>query len=124
MQSGNRQKSLSRRLALLLLLLVLGLTGILLWQFLPQNNTSRSADALMSGPLSGLSSSNVFPAYGGSASCRECHAQAYEKWAQSHHALAERGVEEIVQIKLTAEEDAALKKSAGAVKELVDVIGM
>ena len=35
-----------------------------------------------------------------------------------------RGVEEIIQIELTAEEDAALKKSAGAVKELVDVIGM
>src|SRR5687768_16266879 len=36
--------------------------------------------------------------------------------------LGSRGVEQIVQIKLTAEEDAALKKSAGAVKELVDVI--
>ncbi len=35
-----------------------------------------------------------------------------------------RGVEEIIQIKMTPEEDAALKKSAGAVKELVDVIGM
>ena len=38
--------------------------------------------------------------------------------------LGARGVEQIIQIKLTAEEDAALKKSAGAVKELVDVIGM
>jgi malate dehydrogenase len=38
--------------------------------------------------------------------------------------LGSRGVEQIVEIKLTAEEDAALKKSAGAVKELVDVIGM
>jgi malate dehydrogenase len=38
--------------------------------------------------------------------------------------LGARGVEEIIQIKLTAEEDAALKKSANAVKELVDVIGM
>ena len=38
--------------------------------------------------------------------------------------LGARGVEEIFQIKLTAEEDAALKKSAAAVKELVDVIGM
>jgi len=38
--------------------------------------------------------------------------------------LGARGVEDIIQIKLTAEEDAALKKSAGAVKELVDVIGM
>jgi malate dehydrogenase len=38
--------------------------------------------------------------------------------------LGARGVEDIIQIKLTAEEDAALKKSAGAVKELVDVIGV
>jgi malate dehydrogenase len=38
--------------------------------------------------------------------------------------LGARGVEEIVQIKLTAEEDAALKKSAAAVKELTDVIGV
>jgi malate dehydrogenase len=38
--------------------------------------------------------------------------------------LGARGVEQIVEIKLTPEEDAALKKSAGSVKELVDVIGM
>src|SRR6187551_3210460 len=38
--------------------------------------------------------------------------------------LGARGVEEIIQITLTAEEDAALKKSAAAVKELVDIIGM
>jgi malate dehydrogenase len=36
--------------------------------------------------------------------------------------LGARGVEQIVQIELTAEEDAALKKSAGAVKELTDVL--
>ena len=36
--------------------------------------------------------------------------------------LGARGVEQIVEIKLTADEEAALKKSAGAVKELVDVI--
>jgi malate dehydrogenase len=38
--------------------------------------------------------------------------------------LGERGMEQIIEIKLTPEEDAALKKSAGAVKELVDVIGV
>jgi malate dehydrogenase len=38
--------------------------------------------------------------------------------------LGARGLEEILQIKLTPEEDAALKKSAGAVKELVEVIGV
>jgi malate dehydrogenase len=38
--------------------------------------------------------------------------------------LGARGVEQIIQIKLTPEEDAALKKSAASVKELVDIIGM
>ncbi len=38
--------------------------------------------------------------------------------------LGARGIEEIVQIKLTAEEQAALEKSAAAVKELVAVIGV
>jgi malate dehydrogenase len=36
--------------------------------------------------------------------------------------LGARGIEEIIQIKLTAEEQAALQKSAAAVKELVDII--
>ena len=38
--------------------------------------------------------------------------------------LGARGVEQIIQIKLTADEQAAFNKSAGAVKELVDVIGV
>ncbi|MGC4083134.1 MAG: hypothetical protein QM736_13750 [Vicinamibacterales bacterium] len=38
--------------------------------------------------------------------------------------LGARGVEQIIEITLTAEEEAALKKSAGAVKELTDVIGV
>jgi malate dehydrogenase len=36
--------------------------------------------------------------------------------------LGARGLEQIIQITLTAEEDAALKKSAAAVKELTDII--
>jgi len=38
--------------------------------------------------------------------------------------LGARGLEEIIQIKLTPEEQAALQKSADAVKELVGVIGV
>jgi malate dehydrogenase len=38
--------------------------------------------------------------------------------------LGSRGIEQIVEIKLTPEEDAALKKSADAVKELCAVIGV
>jgi malate dehydrogenase len=38
--------------------------------------------------------------------------------------LGAKGIEQIIEIKLTPEEDAALKKSAAAVKELTDVIGV
>src|SRR5690242_21281010 len=38
--------------------------------------------------------------------------------------LGARGIEEVIQIKLTPEEKAALDKSAGSVKELVGVIGV
>jgi len=38
--------------------------------------------------------------------------------------LGAAGLEEVIEVKLTPEEDAALKKSAAAVKELCDVIGV
>jgi malate dehydrogenase len=38
--------------------------------------------------------------------------------------LGRRGVEQIIEIKLTAEEQAAFDKSAGAVRELVDKLGL
>jgi len=38
--------------------------------------------------------------------------------------LGEKGLEQIIEIKLTPEEKAALDKSAAAVKELVAVIGV
>ncbi len=38
--------------------------------------------------------------------------------------LGAGGIEEIIEIKLTAEEQAALQKSAVAVKQLVNVIGV
>jgi malate dehydrogenase len=38
--------------------------------------------------------------------------------------IGSNGVEKIIEIKLTADEQAALQRSAGAVKELVAVIGV
>jgi tetratricopeptide (TPR) repeat protein len=38
----------------------------------------------------------VFAQYGGSASCRSCHAQEYAAWEGSHHGLAEREVEAVL----------------------------
>ena len=34
-----------------------------------------------------------FARYAGSDSCRSCHRSQYDRWAQSHHALAERNVQ-------------------------------
>jgi tetratricopeptide (TPR) repeat protein len=41
-------------------------------------------------PAGRAQTNNDFGAYAGSASCRECHAQAYQLWAGSRHAEAER----------------------------------
>ena len=38
--------------------------------------------------------------------------------------LGSRGLEQVIEITLTPDEDAAFKKSAAAVKELVNVIGV
>jgi tetratricopeptide (TPR) repeat protein len=51
------------------------------------------AAAIWLRPVSGGSQTNDdFGAYAGSVSCRECHARAYQLWAGSHHAEAERQV--------------------------------
>lgn len=42
------------------------------------------------GGPSAIPDKELFAAYAGSGACRECHAAAYEAWAKSHHALAER----------------------------------
>ncbi len=39
------------------------------------------------------STQQPFAAFGGSESCRECHADEYNAWKGSHHQLAERGVD-------------------------------
>lgn len=41
-------------------------------------------------PFSLPEQKEVFSAYGGSASCRECHPESFEAWAKSNHGLAER----------------------------------
>ncbi len=45
--------------------------------------------AFFSGPIL-EDEKTVFAHYAGSETCRDCHAAAFEQWAQSHHGLAER----------------------------------
>jgi predicted CXXCH cytochrome family protein len=58
------------------------------WVRRPVNIPAANRD-VFTGPVI-ADQQSVFAAYAGSASCRECHAQAYAEWAQSHHGLAER----------------------------------
>ena len=46
----------------------------------------------------------------------------YAFWQSFSEALGEKGVEEVVKFKLSSEETEKLKKSAAAVKELVDIV--
>src|ERR1041384_573749 len=81
-------------LALVAALVVVG--GALAWRFLhPENYAGHG------GPPANTSANHrfqleaeakVFAGYAGSASCHECHPQAFEKWQNSHHGLAERKI--------------------------------
>jgi tetratricopeptide (TPR) repeat protein len=43
--------------------------------------------------LEGNSERQIYSAYGGSPSCRECHEEEYQLWEKSHHRLAQRQLE-------------------------------
>lgn len=51
---------------------------------------SKLADKSRQAPTGLGSEQRLDPQYVGSASCRECHPEAFQKWAGSHHAEAER----------------------------------
>lgn len=54
-------------------------------------NKGARAEAISAGNKFELSEQKAtYASYGGSASCRECHEEAFAAWAGSHHALAER----------------------------------
>ena len=52
----------------------------------PQNGRSQSTPPSKMIP----DEKEVFAAYAGSVSCKECHEEAYDLWKTSNHALAER----------------------------------
>ena len=68
---------------LLLLATVAGAMAVVFLFFPPRNSPGKKSSALER-------DRQIYSAYSGSASCRECHVEAYDNWAKSHHALAER----------------------------------
>jgi len=63
--------------------------------------SSRREDAAVaktSGPKSAATNSDeaIFATYGTSTTCKSCHEEAYANWEHSHHALAERKIDPIL----------------------------
>ena len=62
---------------------------LLIWLF-AQAVAFGQTNAVPSAPPPSATGNSVLAAYGGSASCRECHEEIYDNWLKSHHARAER----------------------------------
>ena len=56
-------------------------------------STGKNSAAAAGSKFTSTDNKNPYRDYAGSASCRECHAEAHQKWAGSHHAEAERLVQ-------------------------------
>jgi len=81
------EKKFRWTILLLLCVLIAGIASSFFFTLRKAANRSDGSTALSLAPED---ERKIYAAYGGSASCKECHAEAYEAWARSHHGLAER----------------------------------
>jgi tetratricopeptide (TPR) repeat protein len=89
-------KALSRRAWFIAVLAVLSVAGVT-WWIADHAGTKSTSVSQQSSPVATATviledEKTVFAQYAGSASCRECHEEAYEQWQKSNHGLAERTV--------------------------------
>lgn len=80
------------RLAAVAVVLLL-LVGVAVWLSLSRQGTRPVTAAAVAAKETDAA---VYRAYAGSPSCRECHTNAYTGWERSHHALAERAINPVV----------------------------
>ena len=91
--NGDRSRSARRWLTLVSAVLAMLLAGGWWWQRRGAETPSRLSEAKPAGGPWVANEREVFAQYGGSASCRECHQEAFALWEKSNHALAERPVQ-------------------------------
>ncbi|HZL35286.1 MAG TPA: HEAT repeat domain-containing protein [Tepidisphaeraceae bacterium] len=88
------KRTRSRLFRICLLSLCLALAGTLVlrpWnRHISRPTASVTPDAA---PISRAANAPNFSGYAGSASCQACHQSEYQRWAASHHALAERPID-------------------------------
>src|SRR5690349_8679649 len=88
-----KSSSASRKhLASALVVMVCAASGLFwLWQRGPERQQNlQKITSLAGGPFRLEDEKKVYAQYAGSASCRECHEEAFTVWKNSHHGLAER----------------------------------
>ncbi|MCE9519658.1 MAG: tetratricopeptide repeat protein [Verrucomicrobia bacterium] len=92
-RAATRQNKSSARPALLIAAVILIAGGALWW--LAQRNTPSAtmSSANPAGTKFALENeATAYAQYGGSASCRDCHAKEFAAWSASNHGLAERAL--------------------------------
>ncbi len=77
-----------------LLLISTSLAVTVIFGYKHFSNSPKSSPVAVAVSPETASDATVHAHYAGSASCRECHAAAFEKWQTSHHGLAEREVKQ------------------------------
>lgn len=72
---------------------LVALAGLLWWLRSPPRPAEQASVPAKASPSFVMGDdAKVFATYAGSASCRDCHTNAFNNWTNSHHALAERQV--------------------------------
>lgn len=72
-------------------LVVLAIIALAWWQW-PRTKNTQPAQSPTATPSLLPPEAQVFAQYAGSASCKDCHADAFAHWEKSNHGLAERSV--------------------------------
>ncbi|MCW5555793.1 MAG: tetratricopeptide repeat protein [Verrucomicrobiae bacterium] len=76
----------------LIVVFALGMAGVYWAAKQDQARVERSKLSTITPPGADADAA-VFATYGTSPTCKSCHEEAYENWARSHHALAERSLD-------------------------------
>ncbi len=85
--------------------------GLVVVLWMRPKDTTFSGRIIVTPTTTPSTAPSAFAAYAGSESCRDCHKEAYEAWASSHHALAERPVSD--QLEASAFSPPRTLKTAG-----------
>jgi len=81
--------------AFVIVVFALGIVGVY-WTAKRDKTRTEQLKSPAPPPPNSADEARLFATYGTSPTCKSCHEEAYENWEHSHHALAERKVEPVL----------------------------